>query len=77
MLRTLTAAALLALTAASAQAVTVSDRVHAAAVEACAIKSGGVLPLAHYGAIAAACVHRVEADYQATAAKSVASTASN
>ena len=72
MLRTLTAAALLALTAASAQAETLSDRIHAAAVEACAVESGGVLPLSHYSAITAACVRRIsataEAKYQATAA---------
>ena len=77
MLRTLTAATLFALTAASAQAAPVSDRIHAAVVEACAKKTGGVLPIAHYGAIAASCVRRVEADYQATAAKTVASTASH
>jgi hypothetical protein len=82
MLRTLTAAAILALTAVSAQAETLSDRIHAAAVEACAVESGGVLPLSHYSAITAACVRRIsataEAKYQATAAaKTMTSTASN
>ncbi|MBA2589365.1 MAG: hypothetical protein H0U98_12160 [Alphaproteobacteria bacterium] len=82
MLRTLTAAAILSLTAVSAQADSLSDRIHTAAVEACAVESGGVLPLSHYGAITTACVRRVsataEAKYQAiAAAKTMATTASN
>jgi hypothetical protein len=79
MLRTLTV--ILALTAVSAQAESLSDRIHAAAVESCATESGGVLPLSHYQAITAACVRRISATatakYQAQAeAKTRASTAS-
>jgi hypothetical protein len=82
MLRTLTAAALLALTVNAAPAETLSDRIHAAAVKACAVEAGGVLPLSHYRAITAACVRRVsataETKYQASAAaKTMAATASN
>jgi hypothetical protein len=82
MLRTLTTAALLALTVSAAQAETLSDRIHTAAVKACAAESSSSLPLSHYSAITAACVDRLsasaEAKYQSTAdAKTMASTASN
>jgi hypothetical protein len=82
MLRTLAIAVLLALTVSAAPAETLSDRIHTAAVKACAVEAGGVLPLAHYRAITAACVRRVsataETKYQASAsAKTMAATASN
>ena len=82
MLRTLTAAAILALTAVSAQAETLSDRIHTAAVEACAVENSKVLPLSHYNAIMSACVYRLSASAEAkyqdiAAAKTMASTASN
>jgi len=82
MLRTLTAAALLALTVSAAQAESLSERIHIAAVKACAAESSKALPLSHYSAITAACVQRIsasaEAKYQAMAeAKTMASTASN
>jgi hypothetical protein len=82
MLRTLTTAALLALTVSAAQAETLSERIHTAAVQACAVESSNALPLSHYSAITATCVQRLsataEAKYQATAeAKTMSSTASN
>lgn len=82
MLRTLTTAVLLALTVSAAQADSLSERIHTAAVKACATESSSALPLSHYGAITAACVQRIsataEAKYQAMAeAKTKALTASN
>jgi hypothetical protein len=81
MLRTLTTAAILALTVSAVQAETLSDRIHAAAVEACATESSAALPLSHYNAISKACVLRISATatakYQAQAdARTLASTAS-
>jgi hypothetical protein len=83
MLRTLTAAALLSLTALSAQAgETLASRIHTAAVAACAPESSSALPASHYGAISQSCVARISSaalvKYQALAeAKTKASTAIN
>ena len=83
MLRTLTAAALLALTAASAQAgETLATRIHTAAVAACAPETSSSLPVSHYGAISHSCVERVSSAAQAkekalAEAKTKASTAIN
>ena len=82
MLRILTNAALLALTLGAAQADSLSDRIHAAAVRACATESSKVRPMAHYSAITEICVRRIsataEAKYQdAATMKAMASTASN
>ncbi len=83
MLRTVTAAALLALTAVTAQAdETLATRVHLAAVAACAPETASSLPVSHYGAISQYCVDRLTkttlARIQANAyAKTQASTALN
>ena len=81
MFRTVTVAAVLVLTAASAQATeSLSIRIHNAAVEACAPESSANMPVSHYGAITSHCVYRISAaamtKYQVEAeAKTKASTA--
>ena len=60
MFRTLSTAAILALTAATAQAGEPLDsRVHEAAVAACAVESADSLPASHYAAITRRCVERL------------------
>ena len=79
MFRTFTVAAVLVLTAASAQATeSLSIRIHN--VEACAPESSANMPVSHYGAITSHCVYRISAaamtKYQVEAeAKTKASTA--
>jgi hypothetical protein len=81
MLRTLTTAAILALTLASAQAEeSLASRIHAAAVQACAVESSDNLPASHYNAITESCITRLSntatAKYQTDAdLKTKASTA--
>jgi hypothetical protein len=81
MLRTLTIAAILSLTVATAQAAeSLTARIHIAAVEACTPESSTNLPVSHYGAITQACIDRISKaailKYQAEAeAKTKASTA--
>ena len=55
----LAATALLALTAAAQAADTLEARIHAAAVEACAVESSASFPASHYDAITKSCVHRI------------------
>jgi hypothetical protein len=82
MLRTLTTAAILALTVIAAQAEdSLSTRIHDAAVAACAPERSSSLPLSHYGTISARCVERITSTamtkYQTDAdVKTMASTAS-
>jgi hypothetical protein len=63
MFRTLTTAAVLALTVTAAQAETadhLATRIHDAAVAACAPeRASGALPRSHYGAIDDQCVYRI------------------
>lgn len=55
-------AALLALTAISAQAAdTLEARVHTAAIEACSVESSASLPASHYNAITKSCINRISA----------------
>ena len=81
MFRIFTAAAILTLTAAAAQAgESLTTRIHNAAVEACAPESSSALPHSHYGAITQSCIQRISKaatmKYQAQAeAKTKASTA--
>ncbi|HEY0267220.1 MAG TPA: hypothetical protein VGC16_10740 [Rhizomicrobium sp.] len=81
MFRVFTTAAILALTAATAQADDgLAARIHEAAVTACAAESSSSLPVSHYGAITQYCIARVSnttlARIQANAlAKTRASTA--
>jgi hypothetical protein len=81
MFRIFTAAAILTLTAATAQAgESLTTRIHNAAVEACAPESSSTLPHSHYDVITRRCVDRISntaiAKYQAEAqAKTQASTA--
>jgi hypothetical protein len=81
MFRIFTTAAILALTAAAAQAAeSLTTRIHTAAVEACAPERSASMPVSHYGAIDQHCVRRISnaavAKYQAEAeAKTKASTA--
>jgi hypothetical protein len=83
MFRTLTTAAIFALTVTGAQAgESLSSRIHDAAVAACAPESSSNLPAAHYAAITQACIARISSaamtKYQAVAeAKSKAATAAN
>ena len=81
MFRSFIAAAILALTAVTAQAGdSLATRIHFAAVQACAPESSASMPVSHYGAITQRCVERISntavAKYQAEAeAKTKASTA--
>ena len=81
MFRSFTTAAILALTAVTAQAgESLATRIHTAAVEACAPESSTSMPASHYGAITQRCVERISnaavLKYQAEAeAKTKASTA--
>src|SRR3569623_444976 len=80
MIRTFAIAAILSLTAA-AQADELADKVHSAAVKACAVEASASLPAAHYGAITQSCVERISAQAMrkmasANADKTMASTAS-
>jgi hypothetical protein len=81
MFRIFTAAAILTLTVATAQAAeSLATRIHNAAVEACAPESSATLPHSHYDAITRRCVERISntaiAKYQAEAeARTQASTA--
>jgi hypothetical protein len=60
MTRMFATAAILALTAFSAQAAdSIEVRVHAAAVEACAVESSASLPASHYSAITKSCINRI------------------
>lgn len=60
MIRLFATAALLALTAATAQAgESLTVRVHNAAVEACAPERSASLPVSHYGAIDRHCIDRI------------------
>jgi len=59
MSRTLALAALISLSAVSAQAATLAERVHDAAVQACAVEASTSLPAAHYAAITKTCVDRL------------------
>lgn len=59
MFRSVIFAATLPLTA--AQADSLADRVHAAAVTACAVESSASLPASHYAAITQTCISRVSA----------------
>jgi hypothetical protein len=60
MTRMFAIAAILSLTAISAQAAdTLEARVHAAAVEACSVESSASLPASHYSAITKSCVSRI------------------
>jgi hypothetical protein len=60
MTRMFAIAAILSLTAMSAQAAdTLETRVHAAAVEACAVESSASLPASHYSAITKSCINRI------------------
>ena len=81
MFRIFPAAAILTVTAATAQAgEALTTRIHNAAVEACAPESSSTLPHSHYDLITQRCVERISntaiAKYQAEAeAKTQASTA--
>ena len=67
MLRTFAVAAILSLTALSAQAEdNLTTRVHEAAVKACAAKIGDNLPITYYRALSAHCADAVSADVLAT-----------
>ncbi len=60
MTRMFATAAILSLTVLSAQAAeTLETRVHAAAVEACAVESSASLPASHYSAITKSCINRI------------------
>jgi hypothetical protein len=81
MTRTFAIAAILSLTALSAQAETLSVQVHDAAVKACAAEASTSLPASHYAAITQTCVDRISnATLRKIAAqaqaKTLASTAS-
>jgi hypothetical protein len=66
-LRTFAVAAILSLTALSAQAEdNLTTRVHEAAVKACAAKIGDNLPITYYRALSAHCADAVSADVLAT-----------
>jgi hypothetical protein len=81
--RTFAVAAILTLTAATAQADdSLTTRIHDAAVKACAAKVGDNLPVSYYRALSAHCAERVSATALATIrakqmAQAEASTASN
>ena len=82
MFRTFAIAAIVALTASAVQAETLAEKVHTAAVEACAVENSASLPASHYGSINKHCVDRIAAtamvNLQAKAqARTLASTASN
>lgn len=82
MTRTFALAAILSFAALTAvQADELADKVHSAAVKACAVESSASLPAAHYGAITQSCVDRISAlalrkMASAAADKTMASTAS-
>jgi hypothetical protein len=82
MLRTITAAAIIALTATAVQAeeTSLAARVHVAAVAACAPEASASLPASHYAFISQSCVARVSSATMAklasdAKAKTLASTA--
>ena len=73
MFRTFAVAAILSLTAVTAQADDLNSRIHDAAVKVCAAKIGANLPISYYRALNAHCVDRVTAMTIASiAAKQVA-----
>lgn len=82
MTRTFAIAAILSLaTLTAVQADEMADKVHSAAVKACAVEASASLPTAHYAAITQSCVDRISASAlrkmaAAAADKTMASTAS-
>ena len=63
MFRTFAIAAITLLAVSSAQAEdSLTDRIHAAAVKACAAKVGDNLPISYYRALSSHCADRVTAD---------------
>lgn len=81
MSRILAAATLILTAATAARADSMAERVHAAAVKACAVEASASLPASHYAAITQTCVNRTSATAMtriemAAQAKTRASTAS-
>ena len=82
MTRTFALAAILSLTAlTTVQADELADKVHSAAVKACAVEASASLPASHYSAITQSCVDRLSASAlrkmaSVAADKTLASTAS-
>ncbi len=82
MFRTFAIAAILSLSTAAQAEDSLANRIHDAAVKACAAKVGDNLPLSYYRALSAHCVDSVSADAMARilarqVAKADASTAAN
>lgn len=59
MVRAFAIATILAAATLSAEADSLSDKVHSAAVKACAVEASASMPVSHYGAITESCVARL------------------